>query len=147
MRSPNASVGALRSLAAEAPLVIRVRGDCMAPGLPDGAAVEIAPARRYWPGDVVAFGSAPEQLTLHRVIGWRLKGQRLVVLTQADSGASADSPIVPAAIVGRVLGVVGANGALSALTPRRRLALRRWLSHLAAAVTRRLKRPGGSKGA
>lgn len=146
MRNPNAAVAALRSLAAEAPLVIRVRGDCMAPELPDGAAVAIAPAARYWPGDVVAFGTAPEQLTLHRVIGYRHLGGRFVVVTQADSGARADSPLVPAAIVGSVRGLLGPDGTFRVVPPRRGRALRRWLSYLASGAARRLRRLGARPG-
>ncbi|HXO41719.1 MAG TPA: S24 family peptidase, partial [Thermoanaerobaculia bacterium] len=54
--APGARVAAaLRELARELPLAVTVRGECMAPRLHDGDRVAVAPARRYWPGDIVAF--------------------------------------------------------------------------------------------
>src|SRR5262245_851503 len=109
----------------------------MAPELADGAAVAVAPAARYFPGDVVAFGSDREGLTLHRVIGYRRAGGKLVVLTQADSGRDADSPVTPDAIVGRVLGTVD-GGHVAEVPPRRLFALRRFLRYLGRGAARRL---------
>ena len=43
----------LREMAREQPIALTVRGGGMAPLLADGERVEVAPARIYWPGDVI----------------------------------------------------------------------------------------------
>ena len=94
---------ALREMAAEAPLRLTVRGDCMRPLLVDGQEVTVAGAARYWPGDVVAFASPAGSLVVHRVIGWRRRGGRLLVQTRADDSGTLDPAVDPARVIGRVV--------------------------------------------
>ncbi|HEY0781001.1 MAG TPA: S24/S26 family peptidase, partial [Thermoanaerobaculia bacterium] len=79
--APRALSG-LRELAREGPIAVAVRGGCMAPLVVDGGRVEIVAARRYWPGDVVAFAAADGRLSLHRLLGYRPLGGRLAFVTQ-----------------------------------------------------------------
>ncbi len=94
---------ALQALAAEAPLPMRVRGDCMAPLVRDAAWVAIAgPASRYWPGDVVAVRTAGRGLALHRVLGaYRRRGEWRY-LTQGDRAMRPDRAVTTAEILGRL---------------------------------------------
>ena len=92
---------ALRDLARERPLVLTVRGDCMLPRLRDGEQVAVAPARRYWPGDIVAFATPQDRIALHRLLGYRLAAGRLVCVTRGDRSDTPDTPISPALLLGR----------------------------------------------
>jgi hypothetical protein len=92
---------ALRDLAWERPLAVTVRGDCMAPGLRDGDLVAVAPARRYWPGDVVAFHTPQGRIAVHRLLGYRLLGGRLACVTRGDNCVRADVPLAPGRLLGR----------------------------------------------
>lgn len=96
---------ALQALATETPLPMRVRGDCMAPLVRDGAWVAIAgPASRYWPGDVVAVRIAGRGLALHRVLGaYRRRGEWRY-LTQGDQALRPDQTVTAAEILGRIGG-------------------------------------------
>lgn len=113
-RSPLAE--ALGRMASEAPVRLIVRGGCMRPLLDEGQAVEIRQARRYWPGDVVAFPSPAGRLVVHRVIGYRPRRGRLWLQTRADASGTLDPPVAPRRVLGRVLGVaVPARDRLRAL--------------------------------
>jgi hypothetical protein len=92
---------ALRDMAREAPLAMTVRGDCMAPCLRDGERVEVAPARRYWPGDVVALPTEEGAIALHRLLGYRRMAGRWVCVTRGDSCSRPDSPLPPERLLGR----------------------------------------------
>lgn len=94
---------ALRQLAAEEPLRLAVRGDCMRPLLVDGQGVTVVGARRYRPGDVVAFAAGDGGLVVHRVIGYRSRGGRLFLQTRADASGTLDRPFDPASVIGRVV--------------------------------------------
>jgi hypothetical protein len=96
---------ALQALATETPLPMRVRGDCMAPLVQDGAWVAIAgPASRYWPGDVVALRTTGRGLALHRVLGaYRRRGEWRY-LTQGDRALRPDRAVTATEILGRVGG-------------------------------------------
>lgn len=96
---------ALQSLAAEMPLPMRVRGDCMAPLVQDGARVAIAgPASCYWPGDVVAVRLSGRGLALHRVLGaYRRRGEWRY-LTQGDRALGPDRAVTATNILGRISG-------------------------------------------
>ncbi|HYG61388.1 MAG TPA: S24/S26 family peptidase [Thermoanaerobaculia bacterium] len=96
---------AVRDLAREAPVAITVRGLSMAPRLRDGDRVEIAPARFYRPGDVVAFRNADGHLIVHRLLGYRLRAGRLACVTRGDAAPLPDAPIPFANLLGRVVRV------------------------------------------
>lgn len=92
---------ALRDMVREAPLAMTVRGDCMAPHLRDGDRVEVAPARRYWPGDVVALPTEEGAIALHRLLGYRRVTGRWVCVTRGDRCSRPDSPLPPERLLGR----------------------------------------------
>jgi hypothetical protein len=92
---------AARSLARELPLTLTVRGHCMAPRLRDGDRVEVAPARRYWPGDVVAFETPQGRIAVHRLLGYRPLAGRLALVTRGDRCREADAPLAVARLIGR----------------------------------------------
>jgi hypothetical protein len=93
---------AIRELAREEPVTVTVRGDCMAPLLADGERVEVAPARRYWPGDVVALRAADGRLLVHRLLGYRWRAGRLLYVTRGDRCPAVDVPVPLADLLGRV---------------------------------------------
>jgi hypothetical protein len=97
-------VAALQDEARKGDLTIRVVGDCMAPLVSPGADVRIRAARLYWPGDVVAFASRAGELTLHRLIGYRLRGGRLAAITMPDNERHPDASIPLTRVLGRLCG-------------------------------------------
>jgi hypothetical protein len=99
--SPAAFV-ALRDLAREHPVEVTVRGGCMAPLLSDGERVKVAPARFYWPGDVVVFQTADGRLLVHRLLGWRPWAGVLAGVTQGDGCPCHDAPVPRERLLGRV---------------------------------------------
>ncbi len=111
---------ALRELAREAPVVVEVRGDCMAPLLADGERVEVAAARVYWPGDVVVFRAPDGRLLAHRLLGFRLYAGALALVTRGDSCPVHDAPVPLSHVLGRVAAVAPGLGDRTA-------ALRRFL--------------------
>jgi phage repressor protein C with HTH and peptisase S24 domain len=112
----------LRELAREAPLRVTIAGGCMTPGIADGTTLEVAPARVYWPGDVIVFRRADGRLVAHRVIGFR-PGKWL--FTQADASTAPDSVVNPADILGRGLLKVSVVDRVKALAAFARLAASR----------------------
>ncbi len=97
-----AAFAALRDLAREAPVEVRVRGDCMAPGVADGERVRVAAGRFYAPGDVVVFRAADGRLVAHRLLGYRLHAGALALVTRGDACPVHDAPVPLAAVLGRV---------------------------------------------
>jgi phage repressor protein C with HTH and peptisase S24 domain len=95
-------VRAVRELAAERPLSLRVRGTCMAPCLNDGALVQVRRAHLYLPGDVVAVFRSDGEALAHRVIGYRWHQGRPALVTQADRASRPDPPTTSARVVGRI---------------------------------------------
>jgi hypothetical protein len=129
--TPPAVLPALRDLARERPIELTVRGDCMAPRLHDGDLVAVAPARRYWPGDLVAFHTPQGRIALHRMLGFRLLAGRLAYVTRGDRSASPDTPLAADRLLGRAavpaslgerLRAVAALVGLALKAVRRRLA-------------------------
>jgi hypothetical protein len=104
-RRPERIFAALREIAAEESVEVRVVGDCMAPLLPDGGRVRVRPARFYWPGDVVVVRSAEGRLLAHRLLGLRPWRGGLAWVTQGDGCDLPDTPVSRAALLGRVAGV------------------------------------------
>lgn len=98
---------ALRALAADRPLLLRVAGTCMAPDLPDRAAVAVQASRFYVPGDIVAFADSTGRLVAHRAIGYHPRGKTLRLWTQSDTADVPDSPVPFDRVLGKVLGRVG----------------------------------------
>lgn len=96
---------ALRELAREAPVEVRVRGGCMAPLLTDGVRVRVAAARVYWPGDVVVFRAPDGRLLAHRLLGYRLHAGSLALVTRGDSCPVHDAPVPLGRVLGRIAAV------------------------------------------
>jgi signal peptidase I len=103
---PELPFDAVRDLARESPVAVTVRGGSMAPLLADGDQVEIAPARIYWPGDVLAFRSG-DGLIIHRLLGYRRYNKRLAAVTRGDAAPRPDSPVALDRLLGRVVRVGG----------------------------------------
>lgn len=117
---------ALRSFARKEPIEVRVRGRCMEPLLAEGTRVRVAPARLYWPGDVLVFQAPDGGLLAHRLLGCRRHGGAWALVTRGDSCSTHDSPVPPSRVVGRVLGVPAPPGVRArALLAFLRLALAR----------------------
>ena len=119
----------VRKLAAEGSVVLRIAGGCMTPSLEDGAILAVAPARRYWPGDVVACLRSG-RIVAHRVIGYRPKDGRLLIFTQADRADAPDSPVPRDLLLGRLAAPVCFGD--------RVFAIWRWARHLGARARARL---------
>jgi signal peptidase I len=95
---------ALRGFAREGTVAVQVRGDCMAPAIADGDLVQVAAARLYWPGDVVVWSAPEGGLVAHRLLGYRLHGGSLALITRGDSAAVPDAPVPLSRVLGRVAG-------------------------------------------
>jgi signal peptidase I len=118
----------LREMAREQPVSVTVRGGCMTPRIAEGDRVEVAPARFYWPGDVIVFKAADGRWLVHRLLGWRWWQGRLAAVTRGDGCPCHDAPVPFGQVLGRVVpGRVTAAGRLRAAAAFLRLALRRVL--------------------
>ena len=102
----------LRQLARDGAIVLRIRGDCMAPRLCDGADVTVRAAAHYWPGDILACAPAGHPVAVHRLLGWR--PQRWTrpwrdwrVWTQGDRTTMPDAPLAADRVLGKVEIAVG----------------------------------------
>jgi hypothetical protein len=100
-------VSALRDLARERPVSVTVRGGCMSPWIADGDRVEVAPARLYWPGDVIVFRAPDDRWLVHRLLGWRWWKGSLAGVTQGDGCPCHDAPVPLHRVLGRVVGLAG----------------------------------------
>lgn len=119
---------ALREMAREQPVSVTVRGGCMAPRIAEGDRVEVAPARFYWPGDVIVLRAADGRWLVHRLLGWRWWQGGLAAVTRGDGCPCHDAPVPFGRVLGRVTGPAGRAGAagrLRAAAGFLRLALRR----------------------
>lgn len=95
---------ALRAMAAEKELRLKVQGECMAPLVQSGATVCVKGAKFYWPGDCLVFIGLDGQLTVHRLIGYYFRRRQIRYLTQSDRGVSPDFSIAHRHIIGKVCG-------------------------------------------
>jgi len=102
-------------------LPLRIRGDCMAPELVDGATVVVKRRRLYLPGDIVVFRTPAGDLAAHRVLGWRPAG----LVTKGDGCVAHDAPVPRQALLGAVVTRIGAGRRLGAMADFVRLVARR----------------------
>jgi hypothetical protein len=100
----HARIAAFRSLVADAPIGVTVRGACMEPALLPNVPVRISRARYYWPGDIVAVVTPDRGVLLHRLLGYRWHGGRLCGVTAGDHCVRIDGPAPLAHFVGRLVG-------------------------------------------
>jgi hypothetical protein len=101
-------LAALRALAAEAPLELRIAGGSMAPAIPPGAIVAVRPARLYLPGDVVAVRGRDRRLRVHRLLAACPTPRGLRLVTRGDAARARDPLATAADLLGRVDAVDGA---------------------------------------
>jgi hypothetical protein len=95
---------ALRELAAEMPVSLRVAGACMAPLLESGAMIHVARRRFYWPGDPLVVHAPDGRLLVHRLLGCYARGRGWRWLTQADNAPRPDAAVPAERIIGKVCG-------------------------------------------
>jgi hypothetical protein len=100
-------LAALREMAREQPVSVIVRGGCMAPRIAEGDRIEVAPARLYWPGDVIVLQAADGRWLVHRLLGWRRWQGRLAAVTRGDGCPCHDAPVPFGRVLGRVAGPAG----------------------------------------
>jgi hypothetical protein len=105
--------------------------------------VEIARARLYWPGDVVAFRNADGGLIVHRLLGYRPRvGPRargIACVTRGDAAPLPDAPVPLGSLLGRIVRVETRRAPL--VTPADRVrAVRAFLGLAAASAGRLLRR-------
>jgi signal peptidase I len=101
----DAVFSALQALAREAPVEVRVQGDCMTPFFADGDRVLVSAARRYWPGDVLVFRAPDGRLLAHRLLGYRPWRGGIALVTRGDACVVHDFPVLKTAVLGRVAAV------------------------------------------
>ena len=95
---------ALRELAAESPVRLRIGGNCMAPLLESGAMIQVVRQSFYWPGDPVVVYAVDGRLLGHRLLGFYPRSRRLKWLTQADNAHWPDAAVPTDRIIGRICG-------------------------------------------
>ena len=127
---------ALRFLASQTPLEVRVKGECMSPLVLDGDRVLVAPRRCYLPGDILVFRDRNGVLVSHRLLGWFPRHRRLWLLTQADSAILPDPPVAPGQVLGRIVGGASRREAVRVPLGHRIRAARRFLAHVLRRVSR-----------
>lgn len=121
---------ALRELAAVQPVSVRVNGVCMTPLVSEGARVDVAaPARFYWPGDVVVVFLGARGYALHRVIGCYRRGGQWKFVTQGDRTHRPDTAVTAPLILGRVCGGECSKDAIRVPLRHRLRACGRFLRH------------------
>jgi hypothetical protein len=104
---------ALKSLALDDELSIRINGICMLPLIKDGAMVSIRKQSFYWPGDILVKREHNGRLSAHRLIGFYPRKGQLYFVSRADNTKSADAAVPGAQIIGRVSGGECAKSAVS----------------------------------
>ena len=76
----------------------------MAPTLPDGSTVEVAPRNVYFPGDVIAFVATNGSLRVHRVLGYHRDASAWRLVTKGDNATWIDPPVAADQVLGLVRG-------------------------------------------
>ncbi len=84
-----------------------IRGHCMEPTLRDGDKVRVVPKTRLLPGDILIIDRGKGPPSAHRLLGFRLLGRHIGVVTQADNTTTPDPPAHLKDIVGHVVERVG----------------------------------------
>jgi len=97
-------VRALRELATESPVSLRVSGECMVPLLANGAMIQVVRQRFYWPGDPLVVHAVGGHLLVHRLLGGYSKGRGWRWLTQADNAFRPDAAVPTERIIGKICG-------------------------------------------
>jgi hypothetical protein len=92
---------ALRQIAREQPVRVRVQGDCMSPEMNDGEVVNVLRRGMVLPGDIVAFLAHDGRLTVHRILGYRAS-RPFRLVTQGDLSPRCDAPVSLERLLGRV---------------------------------------------
>jgi signal peptidase I len=119
---------ALQGLAREAPVEVRVQGDCMAPFFKDGDRVLVFAARVYWPGDVLVFRAPDGRLLAHRLLGYRPLRRGIALVTRGDACVVHDFPVPKTSVLGRIDAVrPSLRGRAEAVLGFLRIVLRRLL--------------------
>lgn len=95
---------ALKSLANEDALQVRINGSCMMPLIADGAMIQIRNQRKYLPGDILVKRVHNGQLVAHRLLGIYPRRGTLYFITRADNAAREDGAVTEGQIIGRVTG-------------------------------------------
>jgi len=127
-------------LRAGRPAELPLRGSSMTPALCDGDRLEVRPlAQAPAPGEIVVARRG-QRLVTHRVVHVRPDG----VVTRGDACAKDDPPIPPAALLGRVSGVL--RGCKRLRPPRAAGPLARALRRYLGALARRLRTEPAQRG-
>ena len=127
---------ALRELAAEMPVSLRVSGECMAPLLESGALIQVARQPFYWPGDLMVVHAPDGRLLVHRLLGCYSKGWGWRCLTQADNATQPDFALPLTHVIGRVVGGDGHAYAIRIPFRHRLWACGRFFRHALRAARR-----------
>jgi len=135
-RAKRPSVAALTALPNGQELTLTVRGDSMLPALEDGDRVRVTRSKMAWPGDIVLVPIG-DRLVMHRMLGLRLVGGKLAMVTRGDATSKHD-PATPVADVIGVLTRKATTGRSVAPSLRVRLAAVREFAKIGL---RRLARP------
>jgi hypothetical protein len=112
---------AVREVCRDASVLLRIRGECMTPLMPDGASVQVRARRFYVPGDVLVFRTNAGDLAAHRMLGWRAAG----LVTKGDGCVVHDPPVARRHIIGAVDVPVALRDRVRALVAFARIAGRR----------------------
>ncbi len=107
---------------------VRVRGDCMSPGIRSGDRARIRPHAKCRPGDVVAVAAQDDPWVCHRFLGYARYGAGRWVLTKADSNSQRDRLVPADQLIGKVVGVNGQP--LRTGLPARLRAMAHWLQFM-----------------
>ena len=136
---------ALKSMADDGGLKIRISGSCMVPLIQDGALVSIIKQAKYYPGDVIVKRCHDDQLMAHRLIGWYPHKGGLLFVTRADNARVADRGVPISRIIGRVSAGECAESVISVPVKQRIKAVGQFLILILTRLGHRMRRPGKSR--
>jgi hypothetical protein len=88
---------------AEQGMLVKIRGNCMAPILKNGDSVQVRRQKTYMRGDILAVRLGNGVLVSHRLLGrYRWKG-RNHFMTRSDNGDLPDCSVTYGSIMGKVI--------------------------------------------